>query len=879
MRHASLRLRSSRVGPAAVLLGVAAACGWPGLILAQEPAHDRPESRWYEKDAWRQPQGLPQDSVLAILQSRDGYMWFGTRAGLARFDGVRFTVFDDRARDQLRDNEVWALLEADDSLWLGTYGGGLTRLRQGRFSFLTTTDGLVNDFVRALARDAAGALWIGTDSGLSRFENERFTSFKAKDGLSHDGVRALHAGSDGRVWVATKGGLHTVTDGRIEVLTPPEPRPRALIDAVLCDSRGAVWIGTQDGLFRWAEGRTTAYTTADGLSSNSVRILFEDHQGHVWIATDVGLDRYTKEPSRRQPIVNEATLSDIRSLGADREGSLWVGSVGGGLVRLQQGPFAGYTAANGLPHSDVRTVLVARSGTRWIGTAKGLSALRAGTFSSFGPASGLPNAAVDALLEDRDGRLWVGTEIGLYRSQQADACSERSCAPRFVPVPSEQIPAMHARVLYQDRQGALWVGTNLEGLARYQDGRFTTYTSRDGLASDAVRDILEDRDGSLLVGTKGGVNRLRDGTFTVYTQKDGLPNDGVSALYLDGQGTLWIATRYGVGRLREGRITGYSTKDGLYASHVYGFIEDQAGRLWMGCAKGIFYVRKQELDDVAEGRARSVVSVAYGREHGLPSDMAAVATHPVSARSEDGRLWFATRGGLTVVDPQSLATNTVVPPVEIEELRIDGRAFDPDRPADVRPGRGDLAVRYTALSFRAPEKVRFKYRLEGFDADWIDADTRRVAHYTNVPPGRYRFRVRASNNDGLWNDAGAAIELRLAPHFYQTSWFYGLCALTLASAGAAAHRLRTRRLRQHARELSARVKTALAEVRVLQGLLPVCATCKKIRDEQGSWNEMETYIHAHSEADFTHGICPECAEKLYPGYAKKRQALASGKLD
>jgi ligand-binding sensor domain-containing protein len=879
MRHARLSPRSSQVGPAAVLLGIAAACGCPSLLPGQTPAHDGSESRWYEKDAWRQPQGLPQDSVLAILQSRDGYMWFGTRAGLARFDGVRFTVFDDRARDQLRDNEVWALLEVDDSLWLGTYGGGLTRLRQGRFSFLTTKDGLVNDFVRALARDATGALWIGTDSGLSRFKDERFTNFKAADGLSHDGVRALHAGPDGRIWVATKGGLHTLTDGRIEVLTLPEPRPKALIDAVLRDRDGALWVGTQDGLYRSAHGRTTMYTTADGLSSNCVRILFEDHQGHLWIATDVGLDRFTEQSSRRQPIVNEATLSDIRSLGADREGSLWVGSVGSGLVRLQQGPFLSYTAANGLPHSDVRTVLVARSGTRWIGTAKGLSALHAGRISSYGPASGLPNAAVDALLEDRQGRLWVGTEAGLYRSDRADACSEPSCAPRFVPVSNEQIPAMHARVLYEDRQGALWIGTNLEGLARYRDGRFATYTTKDGLASDAVRDVLEDRDGGLWIGTKGGVNRLSDGRFTVYTQKDGLPNDGVSALYLDAQGTLWIATRYGIGRLQDGRITGYSTKDGLYASHVYGFMEDEAGRLWMGCAKGIFYVRKQQLDDFAEGKVHSVVSVAYGREHGLPSDMAAVATHPVSARSADGRLWFATRGGLTVADPQSLSTNGVVPPVEIEELRIDARTFELGRAAEAPPGRGDVAVRYTALSFRAPEKVRFRYRLDGFDADWVDADTRREARYTNVPPGRYRFRVTACNNDGLWNDVGAAIELNLAPHFYQTAWFYVLCALALASAGAVAHRQRTERLRQHSRELAARVKSALAEVRVLQGLLPICATCKKIRDDQGSWNEMEIYIHAHSEADFTHGICPECAEKIYPGYAKKRQALASGKLE
>jgi len=802
-------------------------------------------------------------------------MWFGTRAGLARFDGVRFTIFDDRAKGQLRDNEVWALHEVKDSLWLGTYGGGLTRLSHGRFSFLTTKDGLVNDFVRALASDPSGALWIGTDSGLSRLENGRFTNFKMKDGLSHDGVRALYADPDGRIWVATKGGLHTVTQGRVESVTLAEPRPSGLIDAVLRDRHGALWVGTQDGLFRWAEGRTTRYTTNDGLSSNSVRILFEDPQGHLWIATDVGLDRHAGPSARPRPIVSEGALSDIRSLGADREGSLWVGFVGGGLVRLHPGPFVSYTAKDGLPHSDVRTILVARNGTRWIGTAKGLCAQRSGTISLVGPSSGVPSSAVDALAEDREGRLWVGTEDGLYRSREPDACSERSCTPRFELVPNPAIPAMHARVLYQDRQGALWVGTNLEGLARYQDGRFTNYTTKDGLASDAVRDVVEHPDGGLWIGSKGGVNRLEHGKFTVYTQKDGLPNDGVSALYLDSQDTLWVATRYGIGRLKDGRFTGYSTKDGLYASHVYGFLEDHAGRLWMGCAKGIFNVEKRQLDDFAEGKVRSVVSVAYGREHGLPSAMAAVATHPVSARSSDGRLWFATRGGLAVVDPRSLSTNPVVPPVGLEEVRIDARAFEHDRPAEAPPGRGDLMVRYTALSFLAPEKVTFKYRLDGFDTDWVDADTRRVAYYTNLPPGRYRFRVTASNNDGLWNEAGAGLDLRLAPHFYQTYWFYGSCALAVGLLGAATQRLRVRRLQMRERELSSRVEEAIAQVKVLSGLLPICASCKKIRDDKGYWNQMEAYIHEHSEAQFSHGICPDCVEKLYPDAARRIRERAA----
>ena len=840
-------------------------------------AQETLEPRWREADSWRQPQGLPQDTVFSIAQSRDGYMWVGTRGGLARFDGVRFTTFDDRGKDPLREIEIWALLAEDDgSLWVGTYGGGLARLVNGRFSVFTTKDGLVNNFVRNLARDASGALWIGTDAGLSRFEHGRFTNFTVEDGLSHKGVRSLHADPDGAVWIATKSGIDTVRAGRIVNLTFPEPRPTAVIDAVHRDRQGALWVGTQEGLFRFAGGRTTRYTMADGLSSNSVRTLFEDSRGRLWIATDDGLDRYAG-PSSALPIVKEALLRDIRSLGEDREGSLWAGCEGRGLTRFYEGLFAVYTEANGLPSADVRTVLDDGRGNRWIGTAKGLSVLRAGTISSLGRPNGLPNAPVDALAEDREGNLWVGTEVGLFRSSDA-RCSPPSCLPHFLPLRNDTIPAMHVRVLRQDSAGALWVGTNLEGLARYQHGRFTTYTTKDGLSSDSIRAFAEDREGVLWIGTKGGLDRIEDGKFVAYGKRAGIPGDGVQALYMDPRGTLWIAGRYGLGRYKDARFTTYTAKDGLYDSHAYGIVEDDLGNLWMSCAKGIFRVSKKQLDDFAEGRIKSITSVAYGREHGLPSTMSAVGVHPAGIKSQRGRIWFATRGGLAVVNPKTLSTNTVAPPVLLEQVHIDGRAFDLDGPADAPPGDGDLVFRYTALSFLAPEKVRFKYKLEGFDRDWVDADTRRVAYYTNLPPARYRFRVIASNNDGVWNETGAAVQLRLAPHIYQTYWFYGLCALTLAFAGAATQRLRVRRGKLRELELSARVEQAVAQVKVLSGLLPICASCKKIRDDTGYWSQMETYIHDHSEAEFSHGICPDCSEKLYPGVAQKardRKAAAT----
>lgn len=796
-------------------------------------------------------------------------MWIGTRGGLARFDGVRFTTFDDRGPDPLPEVEIWSLVETDAGLWIGTYGGGLARLQKGRFSFLSTRDGLVNDFVRRLVLDAKGSLWIGTDGGVSRFKDGGFTSFTVANGLSQNSVRSLYADSAGGVWIGTTSGIHVIRDGQVAKVALPEPKPAGVINDILRDRQGNLWIAAQDGLFRLAEGRTTRYTTAEGLSSSSVQCLFEDSHSRLWIATKGGLDRYTSASDPAGRFVNEAALADIRALGEDREGSLWAGSEGRGLTRLREGLFAAYTERDGLPSPDVRSVLDDRLGNRWIGTAKGLSLLRGGTISIFGLANGLPIAPVDALLEDRAGTLWVGTEAGLFRSSQKAACPLPSCAPRFLPVRNEALPAMNARVLYEDREGILWIGTNLEGLVRYQHERFTSYTVSDGLANDAVRGIVEDRDGVLWIGTKGGLDRMKDGTIAPFRGEQALLHASVQALYLDPEETLWIGTRHGLGRLKNGRFTSYTTTDGLYASHVYSFIEDEAGHLWMGCSKGIFRVDKKELDDFAEGRIKQIVSVAYGPEHGLPSTMAAVATHPASVKATDGRVWFATRGGLVVADPKDLSTNRVAPLVHIEEVRIDTRSYDLDRLADAPAGNGDLVFRYTALSFLAPEKVRFQYELEGFDRAWVDADTRRVAYYTNMRPGRYRFRVRACNNDGLWNEAGAEIELSLAPHLYETYWFYAGCVLALPLAGAASQRLRVRLARQRERQLASRVEQAVAQVKVLSGLLPICASCKKIRDDTGYWSQMETYIHEHSEAEFSHGICPACSEKLYPGYAQK----------
>ena len=341
---------------------------------------------------------------------------------------------------------------------------------------------------------------------------------------------------------------------------------------------------------------------------------------------------------------------------------------------------------------------------------------------------------------------------------------------------------------------------------------------------------------------------------------------------------MWVATRRGLSRrMPDGRFVTYTASDGLYADHIYGVAEDLRGDLWMGCSRGAFRVSRADLDDFAAGKTKTVRSRSYGIEDGLRSIVLAVGFSPTIARGHDGRIWFATTDGVSVVDPTAVAAaNRIAPHVHIEEVTIDDVTVDQMHPAHAPPGRGDLSLRYTALSFIEPRRMSFKVRLDPYDSDWVDVGNLRMRQYTNIPPGRYVFRVKASNADGVWNETGARYEMTLAPHFYQTRWFALGCVATALLAAFGAYRWRVHSLKQRERELRVRVEQATAQIKTLSGLLPICASCKKIRDDSGYWTQMEAYIQDHSDAGFSHGVCPECLVKLYPEYVAGMQGDGGG---
>ena len=540
--------------------------------------------------------------------------------------------------------------------------------------------------------------------------------------------------------------------------------------SLLEDSDGSLWIGTAGGgLNRFRDGRFTALTKPKALSNNVVVSLYEDRERSLWIGTDGdGLNRL--RDGKVTPFGTKEGLSNdvVRSVYEDRQGTLWIGTDGGGLNRFKDGRFTTFTTKDGLSSDHVASIFEDRAGSLWIGTlGGGLNRLRpAGGFSAFTTKQGLASDDVVAIYEDREGVLWVGTT---------------------------------------------------GGLSRLKDGRFTSFTRKDGLSDDRIKSIYEDRDGGLWIGTIGGLNRFKDGHFTSFTTKDGLSDNRVAALHEDADGTLWIGTSGGgLDRFRDGRFTAITAKAGLHDDRVLDTFEDSQGNLWMSCNRGIYRASKKDLNAFADGKLARIASPSYGMSDGMRSPECNGENQPAGWKTRDGRLWFPTIKGVAVIDPAHLPLNPFPPPVALEEVVADGRSLDgaPGSTVVLQPGSAKLVLRYTALSLRVPQRVRFMYRLDGFDKDWVDAGTERTAHYTNLPPGTYRFRVKASNDDGVWNENGAALELRLLPFFHQTRTFQALCALGLVFLGTGAHRLRMRRLKRRADQLERIVAEQTRDLRV-----------------------------------------------------------------
>ncbi|WP_306818081.1 two-component regulator propeller domain-containing protein [Archangium lipolyticum] len=786
------------------LLGLAIALmlGLGGPALALDPTRRVTQ---YSHDFWKDEDGLPQNTVFTLAQTRDGYLWGGTWEGLVRFDGVHFTTYDRRNTPELRDEVIRALAEdAAGTLWVGTVRG-LVSYREGRFQRVDVESGPGEVEVRALAPGADGRLWVGVDEGLFSLEDGRARRYGAAQGLPDERVRAVLVDHGGTVWAGTARGLVRLNGEHLEpVRLPAGPPGRSSVRVLLEAHDKSVWIGTDEGLIRLDEGRTRLFTTRDGLPANKVLSLVEDRHGNLWVGTDGGgLARWAGETFAVLGLKEGLSGASVPSLLEDREGTLWVGTMTGGLNRLRDGTFVSFGQPEGIPDELTSVVMEDRQGALWVGTfSGGLARMKDGVTTVFGPEQGLPQGNVRALAEDREGTLWVGTTGGAFRYD----------GQRFTRVGEEQ--GLVGEVLFSlfvDSRGDVWFGTS-KGLSRLRAGTFTYFGPERGGPDQPVVSVAEDSEGALWFGSFSGLYRLSGDTFARYTTADGLTGNRVLDVYADPRGGLWVGTSKGLTLLRGGRFTRFTTAQGLYDDAVFRILEDAEGHLWMSCNKGISRLSRRELEEVAQGQRTTVQPLIFDRRDGMRSSECNGAMFPAGWRSRDGRLWFPTLRGVVAVEPAEVVVRW--PPAEprLEEVRVQGKPGPVPATGGLvlEPGQRDVEFRFTALSLGDSTRVPIRYQLEGYDKEWVDAEDRRAVSYTHLPPGDYRFVVTAANRDGVWTEPGAVVKLKLIPLFYQTKWFYALCVLGVVALGGYA--LKAVRLKRRERWLEARVEERTREL-------------------------------------------------------------------
>jgi ligand-binding sensor domain-containing protein/signal transduction histidine kinase/CheY-like chemotaxis protein len=755
----------------------------------------------FSQDSWRSDDGLPQNSLLSLAQTRDGYLWLGTWEGLVRFDGARFVVFDKRNTEELRNHTIKALAEdASGTLWVGTEQG-LVAYRDGRFERASGAAAPLDGVkVEELLVDE-GVLWVGTSVGLWQVPlgDGAARQYTLEQGLPSSYVTALTQGEGDSVWVGTKEGLARVVGGEVEgsAFAIPGPKPRPEILALSRDSSGVLWVGTSSGLVSWNGTVARRFTAEDGLPATFVTALFTDTRGTLWVGTRRGgLVRHSAE-GFSEPVPGTGLVeAEVLSLLEDRDGHLWVGTYSG-LFRLRDGSFSTYGLPEGLdPEGTVTAVLEDRHGTMWIGTlGAGLYRLENGVFRHVDAEEGLAEKVIPAIHEAADGTLWVGTVGGLYRYD----------GKHFTKLSREQGgPQEVVTAILVDSRGDTWVGTQ-SGLVRIHEGTATLFSAKQGFSHPVIV-ITEDVQGRVWFGSEAGLLRWEGDKkgFRQYTQKDGLPGDLVLALLADEDGTLWVGTETGLGRWREEKWARFTVQQGLYDDAVFSLVPDGDGHLWMSSNKGVSRVSRRELEEVADKKRQRVSSLDFDQRDGMRSAECNGNTQPSGWRAKDGRLWFANLSGAIAVDPVRVHASRQPPEVRIEEVRVQGQPVPVAGRVELPPGGSRLEIRFTAFSPVDAARLRFRYRLQGHDDGWVNAEVR-MATYTGLRPGSYRFEVQAEGRDGAWSEP-VLLDVALEPRLWQRTGFWLLCVLGMGLVGVSAYLLRVGQLKARERWLAERVQ-------------------------------------------------------------------------
>lgn len=732
---------------------------------------------------WKTDDGLPQNAVTSVLQTGDGYIWVGTYSGLARFDGVHFHVFNSANTPELRSSRVTSLFEDQKgTLWIGSEIGELTAYDPVTgFREVSIGPGLGRSKITFIGADKTGDIWLGDVAAIL---------IRMKDGLRLKAPTGAAAGlfnvvmdRSGNIW-ALNGGLASELEG-IRLVPKFQFNPTNTYAQGLCGSqKGGIWLASETLLRYVLPGQITNNYGATPWNERPLIAFLETSAGMLAAGTqDKGVFLLKPGGGFVNLCRSNGLPSDwITCLCEDREKNLWMGTGGNGLVMIRPGNVTVVDAPDQWEGRPVLSLMSSHDGALWVGTeGAGLYRCKDDNWSHFGLESGMSNLFVWSMCEDTRGQIWVGTWTSLLR--------KRGGKFDFIHGDVATMPPVTA--LFSDAPDDIWAGTR-SGLLRYHSGKSTWLTEAGSTPLCDVRCVVGDGQGTIWFGTLGGgLGRLDRQGVRLFHKSDGLSSEFVQCLRPDSDGSLWIGTiGGGLNRLKEGRFSAVGTAQGLSDDIICWIEDDGLGHFWLSSHAGIMRLDKGELNLCADGELKSVHCLVFGKGDGLPTLEFSGGLQPAGCKAADGHLYFASNKGVVVVDPTGVKLNSLPPPVVIEAVQVDGRPLDglagrtADRPLRIPPGRHRLEFAYTALSYAAPDKVHFRYRLIGLDTDWTEVGGKRSASFDYVPPGRYAFQVLACNDSGVWNDTGATAAFILLPHFWQTWWFATFAGIAVISGVA-----------------------------------------------------------------------------------------------
>jgi ligand-binding sensor domain-containing protein/signal transduction histidine kinase len=745
----------------------------------------------YTIRSWQSQDGLPEETVQAFAQTSDGYLWVGTSGGLLRFDGARFRLFAHENTPAFGENSVFCLLATRDGrLWIGTDGSGLIEWRNGAFHAYPAAQGQTADFVRAIAEDHNGLLWVATDDGLFRARDGRLERADKPLGLPIFNVHALMEDRSGRIWV---GGsrLYSWHNGQSHEYSLPGNEGKNKVKSFLQTSDGVIWVGTVGGLDRLLPGQDRFASVPE--VSGTIRSLREAPNGELWAGSiGAGIFRIRGNRVTRLKAPSPLISNTVLSIFADSDRNLWLGTQAG-MMRLSRTPVR-VLGLSEAADSDFGTVALDTDGSLWAASNQ-LVHVRGGHAAPF-RFPGLGDTRVRNVLRGHDGSLWIGTDgVGVYH---LSAQGSRHLTTR------EGLVNNFVRVFLESKDGTLWIGTD-NGVSHLERGGVHNFTAQNGLAYNSIRSLLEDRDGIIWIGTEHGLSRYKDGEFIHDAMTAALGDEKVWALHQDTDGGIWIGTRaHGLYRYRNGQLSHYTTASGLASDSIYSILEDKQGHFWFSSPSGVMLLNRAELDAQASN-AQQLLSLRIFRanEGGKPTQFYG-GTQPAGALTRTGEAWFPTSQGLWSIRPDELE-HPLFSSLNIDGVTVDGRPAPPTGNLSLDAGSGRLEIAYEPVLLRSQEGLRFRYKLDGYDRNWTYTSAQqRLATYTNLPAGHYTFHVEAWETDHPGHAAHASIALIKKPFFYRTPWFIALCILALGLASVLGYQLRMK-------QLHGRFKAVLAE--------------------------------------------------------------------